>query len=163
MNHVLIQHIQGFNAINGSELAGAEDSGLTYYQVIMGINPVIPSITLLQVWNGSDWTLNDGPQGLQRLDHVINTAAKHDIKIILTFTNNWYVYFRGSCLSRKEFNSIKCSGLDTGSVHNRPPEKPSLMNDQGAELYINWIAGAGNTHDVFYTDSRIISSYREQQ
>lgn len=28
------------------------------------------------------------------------------------------------------------------------------------ELYINWIAGAGNTHDVFYTDPRIITSYR---
>lgn len=25
--------IQGFNAINGSELAGARNSGLTYYQV----------------------------------------------------------------------------------------------------------------------------------
>ena len=32
---------------------------------------------------------------------------------------------------------------------------------QGLELYINWIAGAGNTHDVFYTDSRIIASYRK--
>lgn len=29
------------------------------------------------------------------------------------------------------------------------------------ELYINWIAGAGNTHDVFYTDPRIIASYRK--
>jgi mannan endo-1,4-beta-mannosidase len=28
------------------------------------------------------------------------------------------------------------------------------------ELYINWIAGAGNPHDVFYTDKRIIASYR---
>lgn len=29
------------------------------------------------------------------------------------------------------------------------------------ELYINWIAAAGKTHDVFYVDRRIISSYRE--
>lgn len=29
------------------------------------------------------------------------------------------------------------------------------------ELYINWIAGAGNTHDVFYTNPKIIASYRE--
>lgn len=29
------------------------------------------------------------------------------------------------------------------------------------ELYINWIAGAGQTHDVFYTDTSIISSYRK--
>ncbi|GLB36227.1 putative cellulase (glycosyl hydrolase family 5) [Lyophyllum shimeji] len=97
----------GFNAINATELAGATQSGLTYYQV----------------WNSSDWTLNDGPQGLQRLDNVIATAGRYGIKVILAFTNNWVGY-------------------------------------GGAELYINWIAGAGNTHDVFYTDPRIISSYQ---
>lgn len=38
----------------------------------------------------------------------------------------------------------------------------ALFNSlQGMELYINWIAGAGNTHDVFFTDPRIIASYRK--
>ncbi|KAL0951085.1 hypothetical protein HGRIS_007823 [Hohenbuehelia grisea] len=97
----------GFNAINGSELAGALDSGLTYYQV----------------WNGSQWTLNDGPQGLQRLDKVISTAGKYGIKVILAFTNNWVGY-------------------------------------GGSELYVNWIAGAGKTHDIFFTDRRIVASYQ---
>lgn len=36
----------------------------------------------------SDWTLNDGPQGLQRLDNDIETAGRYDIKVILAFTNN---------------------------------------------------------------------------
>ncbi|KAJ7619124.1 glycoside hydrolase [Mycena polygramma] len=54
----------GFNAINASELAGALQTDLTYYQA----------------WNNSDWTLNDGPQGLQRLDNVLNLALKYDIK-----------------------------------------------------------------------------------
>ncbi|KAL0580373.1 hypothetical protein V5O48_001618 [Marasmius crinis-equi] len=97
----------GFNAINGSELESALQTSLTYYQV----------------WNSSEWVLNDGPQGLQRLDYVIETAAKNDIKVILAFTNNWVGY-------------------------------------GGMELYINWIAGAGNSHDVFYTDPRIQASYQ---
>ncbi|KIJ55798.1 glycoside hydrolase family 5 protein [Sphaerobolus stellatus SS14] len=97
----------GFNAINGSELAGAKVSGLTYYQI----------------WNSSEWVLNDGPQGLQRLDNVINTAEKYGIKVILAFTNNWVGY-------------------------------------GGAELYLNWIAGGGVTHDVFYTNSKVIASYQ---
>ncbi|KAI0931974.1 hypothetical protein AcW2_000736 [Taiwanofungus camphoratus] len=66
----------GFNAINATELPYALSSGLTYYQT----------------WNNSEWTLNEGPQGLQRLDYVIATAAKYDIRIILTFTNNWFGY-----------------------------------------------------------------------
>ena len=32
---------------------------------------------------------------------------------------------------------------------------------QGSDLYVNWIAGAGQSHDVFFTDQRIIASYRE--
>ncbi|TFK41081.1 glycoside hydrolase [Crucibulum laeve] len=97
----------GFNAINGSELADAKKSGLTYYQV----------------WNSTEWVLNDGAQGLQRLDNIIETAGKYGIKVILAFTNNWVGY-------------------------------------GGSELYINWIAGAGKTHDVFYSDPRIVASYR---
>ncbi|KAK1232690.1 hypothetical protein PQX77_004166 [Marasmius sp. AFHP31] len=97
----------GFNAINGSELEYAHQTGLSYYQV----------------WNSSEWVLNDGPQGLQRLDYVIKAAGENDIKVILAFTNNWVGY-------------------------------------GGMELYINWIAGASKTHDVFYTDSRIRASFQ---
>ncbi|KAI8981294.1 glycoside hydrolase [Trametes punicea] len=94
----------GFNAINATELPGAVQSGLTFYQV----------------WNSSQWSLNDGPQGLQRLDNVISTAGKYGIKVILAFTNNW----------------------------------------SGSDLYVNWIAGAGQPHDVFFTDPRIVASYQ---
>ncbi|EEB94282.2 hypothetical protein MPER_06924, partial [Moniliophthora perniciosa FA553] len=76
-----------------------------------------------QVWNSSEWVLNDGPQGLQRLDYVLEQAAANDIKVILTFTNNWSAY-------------------------------------GGMELYVSWIAGAGATHDVFFTDPRIRQSYQ---
>jgi mannan endo-1,4-beta-mannosidase len=43
------------------------------------------------VWDSKlkDWILNPGPQGLQRLDNVVRTAAKYDIKLILNFSNNW--------------------------------------------------------------------------
>ncbi|KAJ7597118.1 glycoside hydrolase [Mycena floridula] len=97
----------GFNAITGSELPGALESGLTYYQV----------------WNSSEWQINDGPQGLQRLDHVLEVAQKWGIKLILAFTNNWVGY-------------------------------------GGMELYINFIAGPNQTHDVFYSDPRMIASYQ---
>ncbi|KAH9937103.1 glycoside hydrolase superfamily [Fomitopsis serialis] len=65
-----------FNAVNTTELPTALSTNLTYYQV----------------WNTSDWTLNEGPQGLQRLDYVVSSAAQHGIRLILTFTNNWVGY-----------------------------------------------------------------------
>lgn len=97
----------GFNAVNATEVPGAKKSGLTYYQI----------------WDGPEWKLNDGPQGLKRLDNIVNTAGKYGIKLILAFTNNWVGY-------------------------------------GGSELYVNWIAGANATHDVFYTNPKIIQSYQ---
>ncbi|KAJ6604746.1 glycoside hydrolase superfamily [Mycena vulgaris] len=97
----------GFNAINASELADAIQSNLTYYQV----------------WNNGDWTLNDGPQGLQRLDTVLKVASKYDIKIILAMTNNWVGY-------------------------------------GGLELYIEHITPGAATHDVFYTNPKMVASYQ---
>lgn len=32
---------------------------------------------------------NDGESGLQHLDYVLDAARKHDIKVIVVFTNNW--------------------------------------------------------------------------
>lgn len=57
-----------------------------------------------QLWNGTDWTLNDGEQGLKRLDNVIATAGKYGIKVILAFTNNWYLH---SLSSSALFSSIE--------------------------------------------------------
>ena len=94
--HLLLQHLlrheQGFNAINATELPGALQSNLTYYQAWSIFALIVVSIidtTLTQLWNSSDWLLNEGPQGLQRLDNVIATAVKYDIKVIVAFTNNW--------------------------------------------------------------------------
>jgi mannan endo-1,4-beta-mannosidase len=34
-------------------------------------------------------TINTGPNGLQRLDKVLEIAAQHGIRIIFSLTNNW--------------------------------------------------------------------------
>ena len=42
-----------------------------------------------QVLKDGAATINDGPNGLQRLDKVIAAAKNHQIKLLLTLTNNW--------------------------------------------------------------------------
>lgn len=85
--------------INETELPGAIESGLTYYQVENLIHATTYHLNIFfQLWGGSEsdglpYTLNEGPQGLPRLDYVVASAAKHDIRLILTFTNNWCVYY----------------------------------------------------------------------
>ncbi|KAG8844040.1 hypothetical protein FRB96_003304 [Tulasnella sp. 330] len=67
----------GFNAINTTELATAKATNLTYYQV----------------WSpDGTYAINIGPQGLERLDYVVQTAGKYGIKLIINFTNDWIGY-----------------------------------------------------------------------
>jgi mannan endo-1,4-beta-mannosidase len=56
--------------INATQVA-ADQSWLTYYQV----------------WNNSDYTINYGANGLQRLDYVVNTAGKYGIKVCTPYTS----------------------------------------------------------------------------
>ena len=46
-------------------------------------------LTPPQVLDRTGSTINDGPDGLQRLDLAIATAQKYGIRLLLTLTNNW--------------------------------------------------------------------------
>ncbi|OCH95828.1 glycoside hydrolase [Obba rivulosa] len=89
---VKVVRIWAFNAINATELPTALETDLTYYQASMMLDAETYTHLRTQVWNSSEWTVNDGPQGLQRLDYVVSSAEKHDLKVILTFGNNWAAY-----------------------------------------------------------------------
>jgi mannan endo-1,4-beta-mannosidase len=42
--------------------------------------------------SGQSPRINTGANGLQRLDHVVSSAAAHDIKLVINFVNNWSDY-----------------------------------------------------------------------
>jgi mannan endo-1,4-beta-mannosidase len=56
-----------------------------------------------QYWDGTAPAYNDGPDGLQRLDYVIDKARRNGIRLVIPFINNWnafggmdqYVRWRG--------------------------------------------------------------------
>ena len=70
-------------------------SGLKFLR-IWGFNDVNEIPDDGTVWfhllrNGTS-TINDGPYGLQRLDYVVRSAERHEIKLIVNFVNNWDAY-----------------------------------------------------------------------
>jgi mannan endo-1,4-beta-mannosidase len=70
-----------------------------------GSNSVAPAPdgVYFQYWDGEKPAVNDGPDGLERLDYVIASARRHGQKLVLPLTNNWsdfggidqYVRWRG--------------------------------------------------------------------
>ncbi|KAN0137310.1 Glycoside hydrolase superfamily [Lactarius tabidus] len=84
-------------------------------------------------------TINTGPNGLQRLDKVLEIAAEHSIKIILSLTNNW--------------NPIAKKSSASGSA--LPLPRNFLSNDYGGmDAYVREFTKT-QTHDEFYTDQTI--------
>ncbi|KAH9966661.1 glycoside hydrolase superfamily [Russula dissimulans] len=77
-------------------------------------------------------TINQGPNGFQRLDKVIELAKSFNIRVMLTFTNNWDIASGSSSLPRN-FLSNDYGGMDT---------------------YVREF-GVKKTHDEFYTDQTI--------
>lgn len=72
-----------------------KQSGLKVLRV-WGFNDVNEIPTDGRVWfhhiqNGAS-TINEGPDGLQRLDYVVKSAETHDVKLIVNFVNNWGDY-----------------------------------------------------------------------
>ncbi len=63
-----------------------------------------PDGVYFQYWDGTRPAVNDGPDGLERLDYVIAAARRAGQKLILPLTNNWsdfggidqYVRWRGA-------------------------------------------------------------------
>jgi len=45
-----------------------------------------------QLWTGSTATFNTGAYGISRFDYVVESAANHGIRLIVTLTNNWDNY-----------------------------------------------------------------------
>jgi len=135
-----------------AQLATDDDIDLTFHDIataglrvvrVWAFNdvPSQPSSgTYFQILNGGKATINEGPDGLQRLDKVVATATKYGLKLVLTLTNNW--------------NPVKAGG--TGAL-----PRGYLSNDYGGmDLYVSAFHSSGGTHDLFYTDSNILSTFK---
>ncbi|CRG88507.1 putative mannan endo-1,4-beta-mannosidase A [Talaromyces islandicus] len=76
-------------------LADAEKSGLRIMR-IWGFNDVnsVPTdgSVYYQLLENGKATINTGKDGLQRLDYVVSSAERHNIKLIINFVNYWSDY-----------------------------------------------------------------------
>lgn len=100
--------------------------------------------TWFQLIKDGTVSVNDGPNGLQKLDTVIQMAEQRGLYVILSLTNNWYPFVNST-------NSTT-SGTNNSSIRNY------LSNNYGGmDLYVRQF-GLQN-HDQFYTNSSILTSF----
>ncbi|KAG1891002.1 glycoside hydrolase family 5 protein [Suillus subluteus] len=96
--------------------------------------------TWLQLIKDGTVSVNDGPNGLQKLDTVIQMAEQRGLYVILSLTNNWDPFVNSSAVTN--------SSLPRNYLSN---------NYGGMDLYVQQFGL--QTHDQFYTNPSILTSF----
>lgn len=121
------------------------------------------------VANGTT-TINNGTNGLAKLDMVVKHAENFGIYLMLTLTNNWnpgpnvtvaangMLFLAISTLSPRRFPETTLLRRDTISDSNRTVSRNTLSNDYGGmDTYVRQY-GLTN-HDQFYTNETLITAF----
>lgn len=106
--------------------------------------------TWFQLVQNGKVSINDGPNGLQKLDTVIQMAEQHGLYVIMTLTNNWY-----PTASNSTGSSLQARG---GTTEITLPRN-YLSNDYGGmDLYVRQFGL--QYHDQFYTDEKVVMAFK---
>ncbi|GLB34960.1 putative glycosyl hydrolase 5 (cellulase A) family protein [Lyophyllum shimeji] len=104
-------------------------------------------------------TINDGPNGLQKLDKVVELAQKHGLYLLLSFTNNWSPIPGIDQPLPPGFNPLQIRQLQGTNGTNATLPRNALSNSYGGmDTYVRNFGGK-QEHDQFYTNQTLINAF----
>ncbi|OAX38299.1 glycoside hydrolase [Rhizopogon vinicolor AM-OR11-026] len=104
--------------------------------------------TWFQLVQNGTTTINDGPNGLQKLDTVIQMAEQQGLYVILSLTNNW-----------NPVPNTTTTGNSTQVLASTNIPRNTLSNDFGGmDLYVRQFGL--QYHDDFYTHAGILTAFQ---
>ncbi|PPQ86241.1 hypothetical protein CVT25_005570 [Psilocybe cyanescens] len=111
--------------------------------------------TWFQLIANGTTTINNGTNGLQKLDTVVRLAEKHGLFLHLSLTNNWNPR---PLLDNP--NGISISARDVTNGTNNTLPRNTLSNDYGGmDAYVREFGNATN-HDEFYLNPQIVAQFK---
>jgi hypothetical protein len=102
--------------------------------------------------NNGTLTVNDGPNGLQKLDTVLKLAEKHKLFLMLSLTNNWNPEPTDSIVDQP----INFTARDMTGMINATAQRNFLSNQYGSYLFCPFYSfrlTAGKVEWTFMYDS----------
>ncbi|KAF5380977.1 hypothetical protein D9615_003950 [Tricholomella constricta] len=111
--------------------------------------------TWFQLITNGTVTINDGPNGLQKLDKVVELAQKHGLYVLLSLTNNWSPIPGIDKPLPPGFNPIQIRQLQGTNGDNATLPRNALS---GMDTYVRNFGGH-QEHDQFYVNTTIINAF----
>ncbi|KAG1873230.1 glycoside hydrolase family 5 protein [Suillus subluteus] len=111
---------------------------------------IIPETgTWFQLVQNGTTTINDGPNGLQKLDTVMQMAEQQGLYVILSLTNNW----------NPVPNTTLTGTASPDVLASVTIPRNTLSNDYGGmDLYVRQFGL--QDHDEFYTNNNILTAFQ---
>ncbi|KAF8798017.1 glycoside hydrolase family 5 protein [Phlegmacium glaucopus] len=102
-------------------------------------------------------TINNGTNGLQKLDTVVRLAEKHNIFLQLALTNNW----NPLPLLDNVAAGLSISARDVTNGTNTTLPRNTLSNDYGGmDVYVRALSNSTTqSHDDFYSNPMILNTF----
>jgi len=111
--------------------------------------------TWFQLIANGTTSINNGTNGLQKLDAVVRLAEKHGLFLHLSLTNNW----NPLPLLDNSTSGLSISARDVTNGTNNTLPRNTLSNDYGGmDVYVREFA-PNKTHDEFYTNETILAKF----
>ncbi|KAG0697493.1 glycoside hydrolase family 5 protein [Suillus ampliporus] len=131
-------------------LKNISDTGIKVIRIwaFNDVETIPDSGTWFQLVQNGTTTINDGPNGLQKLDTVVQMAEQQGLYVIMSLTNNW-------------------NPVPNTTAGNPPPQvltsvtppRNALSNDYGGmDLYVRQFAL--QNHDEFFTNDNILTAFQ---
>ncbi|KAF8894610.1 glycoside hydrolase superfamily [Infundibulicybe gibba] len=116
--------------------------------------------TWFQLISNGTTTINNGTNGLPRLDKVVELAEKHGIYLQMVLTNNWNPRPLEDGLNLTDtLGAFGLSPRDVTPDTNNSLPRNTLSNDYGGmDVYVRQI-GQSREHDQFYVNATIIDAF----
>ncbi|KAG6900896.1 hypothetical protein C0993_010015 [Termitomyces sp. T159_Od127] len=99
--------------------------------------------------------LNTGPNGLQKLDKVIELAQKHGLYVVLSLTNNWSA---NATDPRLGINQTLPDGFNLTASNTTLPRNTLSNSYGGMDTYVRNFGGP-QEHDQFFTNQTLINAF----
>lgn len=134
-------------------LKNISDTGIKVIRIwaFNDVDTIPENGTWFQLVQNGTTTINEGPNGLQKLDTVIQMAEQQGLYVIMSLTNNWYPFVNTT-------TTTSTPSPDVLATVTSPPRN-TLSNDYGGmDLYVNQF-GLQN-HDAFYTNNEILTAFQ---
>ncbi|KAF9532976.1 glycoside hydrolase superfamily [Crepidotus variabilis] len=106
--------------------------------------------TWFQLISNGTTSVNEGANGLKKLDTVLSLAEKHNLYVMLTLTNNW------NPRPLLEGKNVTSRDITPGTGNQLP--RNTLSNDYGGmDVYVRTFSDP--LHDNFYTNQNILDKF----